>query len=101
MAFRCFLYYINSGPDYLKRVCQEKSGEESVKILTRSDVNAYILEDKEVNSWITGVKEYLLDVNGQLIMDKKLVFFIASQVFLTNTIPKRFVSVMVSIVLLS
>ena len=63
------------GPDYLKRVCKEKSGAEAVKILSVSEVIAYLLEDKEVNSWMAGVKEYLMDVNGQLITDKKLVLF--------------------------
>ena len=87
--------YLHSGPDYLKRLCKDRDGDESVKILSASEVNAYLVEDKEVSTWITGVKQYLMEGNGQLISQKKLVFFIESQVFLTNTIPKRPVSVMV------
>ena len=89
--------YVYSGPDYLKRVCKKQQGEDAVKILTASKVNAYMLEVREVNSWMIGVRDYLLQVNGELIQERKLVFFIDTQVFLTNTDPKRAVSVMVSI----
>lgn len=96
---RHFIQFVNSGPDYLKRLCTDQNGVETVKILSVAEVSSYILEDKEVNTWIAGVKDYLLDVNGDLICDEKLVFFIESQVFLTNTNPKRGVSVMVSNIL--
>ena len=89
--------YFYVGPDYLKRLCHDKMGSDPVKILTLSEVNAHLLEEKEVNTWMAGVKQYMLDINGQLIIDKKLVFFIDSQVFLTNTNPKRPISVMVRI----
>ena len=69
-----------------------------VHLLSASEVTAYLFEEKEINSWIGVVKQYLLDVNGELIRDKKLIFFIDTQVFLTNTNPKRAVSVMVGIV---
>ena len=97
-GFKKFIEFIantNSGPDYLKRVCRDENGVDSVKIFTVSEVNEYILEDKEVNRWMAGVKEYLLDIHGDLISHKNLVFFLETQVFLTNTNPKRSISVVV------
>ena len=88
--------FVNSGPDYLRRLCRDDNGSESVKLLSISEVSSYMTEEKEVNTWIAGVKEYLLEVNGQLMTDKNLIYFIDSQVFLTNTNPKRAVSVMVN-----
>ena len=90
-----FRKHFDSGPDYLKRVCSEQDGNDAIKIMTVSEVKAYMLEDKEVNTWMAGVKEYLTEINGQIINDRKLVFFIESQMFLTNTDPKRTTSVMV------
>ena len=92
---------IESGPDYLRRLCRQEEGIEPVHILTASEVNSYLVEEKEVNTWMTGVKDYLLQVNGQLITEKNLVFFIETQVFLTNTNPKRAISVMVRILLIN
>ena len=97
-GFKKFIEFIantNSGLDYLKRVCRDENGVDSVKIFTVSEVNEYILDDKEVNSWMAGVKEYLLDIHGDLISHKNLVFFLETQVFLTNTNPKRSISVVV------
>ena len=93
--FRCS----NVGPNYLRRICQARDGGEPVKILSTSEVSLHFEENKEVNSWMGSVKEYLMDVNGELIHEKELVFFIESQIFLTNTNPQRAISVMVSIYL--
>ena len=49
-------------------------------------------------SWIGGVKEYLKEMNDELIKNRKLLFFLESQIFRTNTEPKRLVSVMVIII---
>ena len=97
MYYTCQYFY--PGPDYLKRICKDQDGLEPVKILTASEVYVHLQQNKEVNSWIGCLKDYLMNVNGQLMNDKNLVFFIESQVFLTNTTPQRPISVMVSIVL--
>ena len=88
-----FHYFI--GRDYLKRVCNEYLDEE-VEFLTISQVESKLHENTEVNTWIGDMKNYLTDNHGELITDNNLIFIIESQVFLTNTTPKRAFSVMVS-----
>ena len=66
-----------------------------MKILSSLEVSVLKEQKTEVNSWIGSVKEYLIDVNGQLMTAKQSIFFIDSQVFLTNTNPQRPISVMV------
>ena len=90
--------YFCTGPNYLKRVCSQTGSSEEVKILTIKDVNQHVNQPKEVMSWIGGVKEYLTEMNDELIKNRKLLFFLESQIFRTNTEPKRLVSVMVIII---
>ena len=61
-----------------------------------SQVKEYMDQHREVNGWIPVVKQYITDMNGELIPDKKLVFAVETQIFRTNTAPQRSLSVMVS-----
>ena len=91
--------YFCTGPSYLKRVCKKNESSEEVNILTVKDVNEQVNQPKEVMSWIGGVKEYVKEMNDELIKNRELLFFLESQIFITNTQPKRLISVLVIIIL--
>ena len=90
-----FLFYI--GPSYLKGLCKESDTSREIMILSNQQVNEEHNDHKDVDSWIAGVKEYILEMNDELIKSKKLIFFMDSQIFRTHTNPKRAISVMVNI----
>ena len=85
---------MHSGPDYLKHVCKRTDGTQ-VNLLVSGQTNPHVLKYTDATTWIGDVKKYLLYVNGELVMDKNVVFVIESEIFLTNTVPQRAVSVMV------
>ena len=69
-----------------------------MNFLVAGQSNPHILKYTDASTWIGDVKRYILDVNGELVLDRTLVFVIQSEIFMTNTDPKRAVSVMVSLI---
>ena len=73
--------------------CSEIKGE--INLMTRFEVEEFMDGRNDVNKWSTHVREYLKDVNDDLLASKKHIFIIDSEIFLTNTQPVRRISVMV------
>ena len=73
--------------------CSEVEGE--INLMTRSEVEEFMDARNDVNKWSAHVREYLKDVNQDLLASKKHMFIIDSEIFLTNTQPVRRISVMV------
>ena len=63
--------------------------------MTPGEVNDFMGRDVDIDEWMLGVQEYLLQKQGNLISDKKLVFVMESQRFRTLTSPSRDVTVIV------
>ena len=81
------------GPDYLKGLIER--GKTYPTILSVSGVQDFMEEYKEIHSWMGNVKKYLCEMNQELLNDKTFLFVLECQIFLTNTTPKRSISVMV------
>ena len=69
--------------------------EGEINLMTRSEVEEFMDARNDVNKWSAHVREYLKDVNQDLLASKKHMFIIDSEIFLTNTQPVRRISVMV------
>ena len=75
--------------------CSEIKGE--INLMTRFEVEEFMDATNDVNKWSAHVREYLKDVNDDLLASKKHMFIIDSEIFLTNTQPVRRISVMVDL----
>ena len=83
----------------MRRLCKNEDGssevEGEINLMTRSEVEEFMDARNDVNKWSAHVREYLKDVNQDLLASKKHMFIIDSEIFLTNTQPVRRISVMV------
>ena len=83
----------------MRRLCKNEDGssevEGEINLMTRSEVEDFMDARNDVNKWSAHVREYLKDVNQDLLASKKHMFIIDSEIFLTNTQPVRRISVMV------
>ena len=84
------------GNEYFKRFSKNSDGSK-VLFWTSKRVNEYMEEMQDVSKWMAKLKYYVKAIEEDLIADKKLVFVIESQIFLTYTEPAREISVMVGI----
>ena len=88
----------------MRRLCKNEEGgsevEGEIDLMTRSEVEEFIDARNDVNKWSAHVRQYLTDVNKDLLASKKHMFIIDSEIFLTNTQPVRRISVMVCFFLL-
>ena len=58
----------------------------------RNTDNAEVL----IDNWNGKVKQYLIQVDENLIEDRSMVFIMQCQIFLTYTVPAKYVSVIMS-----
>ena len=83
----------------MRRLCKNEDGcsevEGEIKLMTRSEVEEFMDARNDVNKWSAHVREYLKDVNQDLLASKKHMFIIDSEIFLTSTQPVCRISVMV------
>ena len=61
--------------------------------------NVKCFQDREIQvpEWIGKVKNYVFEVQKELIQDKSMIFIIEAQIFFTHSTPSRQICFLVSI----
>ena len=68
---------------------QHDSNETRTLLLTWENVKCFLNREIVIEQWISSAKNYLTQVQADLIEDRRMVFIIESQIFLTYTQPTR------------
>ena len=65
--------------------------------MTAENVRSFQDRQIQVHEWIGKVKNYVFQVQGELIKERSMVFLIETQIFFTHSTPSRQLCLLVSV----
>ena len=85
-----------SGRGYLHKFREDSEGNRTF-LMKADNVKTFQDREIEIQEWIGKVKNYVFQVQGELIQDRSMVFIIEAQIFFTHSTPSRQLCLLVSV----
>ena len=98
--FVSVLVYFNltnllAGRHYLEKYRHDKSGKRT-HLMKAEHVKSFLNSEVVIHKWIGDVRNYVMQVDPELIQDKSMIFLMEAQIFYTYTKTSRELCVVVS-----